>query len=242
MVSKSEKGGSKRSKSARKPPASKQHAFEIAVEKGQTNAEAVAAKLIGPVNRHANLAPLFGGFIASGLPDEDKPGVLEYALELRSRAAKVGTGDLSQASDALFMQALTLDGIFTETARRAANNIEGGYLPAYEIFMRLALKAQTQSRATLEALAKLHQPREQTVRHVHVNEGGQAIVADEFHNHTGGQKNGRPDEQPHATGGARSGTALPSSDPIREAMPSAGGKRQPAMQNARRQRKRRSEG
>lgn len=38
-------------------------------------------------------------------------------------------------------------------------------------------------RATLEALAKLHQPREQTVKHVHVNEGGRAIVADQIHQH-----------------------------------------------------------
>lgn len=34
-------------------------------------------------------------------------------------------------------------------------------------------------RATLEALAKLDQPREQTVRHVHVdNRGGQAVIAE----------------------------------------------------------------
>ncbi len=53
--------------------------------------------------------------------------------------------------------------------------------------MRLALKVKANSRATLETLAKLHQPREQTVRHVHVNEGGQAVVADNFHNYAGGQ-------------------------------------------------------
>ncbi|OYU35259.1 MAG: hypothetical protein CFE35_09710 [Novosphingobium sp. PASSN1] len=42
-------------------------------------------------------------------------------------------------------------------------------------YMRLALKAQAACRSTLEALARLHQPREQTVKHVHVSEGGQAV-------------------------------------------------------------------
>lgn len=57
----------------------------------------------------------------------------------------------------------------------------GEYPQAMERYTRLALKAQGNCRATLEALAKLHQPREQTVKHVHVNEGGQAVVADHFH-------------------------------------------------------------
>lgn len=44
---------------------------------------------------------------------------------------------------------------------------------------------------TLEALAKLHHPRKRTVRHVHVNEGGQAVIVDKFHHHTGGQQYGQ---------------------------------------------------
>jgi hypothetical protein len=40
----------------------------------------------------------------------------------------------------------------------------------------------------LDTLAKLRQPREQTMRHVRVKEGGRAIVADEFHKHAGGRK------------------------------------------------------
>jgi hypothetical protein len=55
-----------------------------------------------------------------------------------------------------------------------------------ESYGRLASKAQSNCWATLEALAKLHQPREQTIKHVHVNKSGQAVVADEIHHHTGG--------------------------------------------------------
>ena len=84
-------------------------------------------------------------------------------------------------------------------ARRAANNM-GEYINATERYGRLALKAQSNCRATLEALAKLHQPREQTMRHVHVNEGAQAVVADHLHNHTGAAENGKSVKQSHATG------------------------------------------
>lgn len=58
----------------------------------------------------------------------------------------------------------------------------------------MAMKAQSNARTTIEALTKLHQPREQTVRHVHVNQGGQAVVADQFHHHAGGQQNDRATE------------------------------------------------
>jgi hypothetical protein len=179
-------------------------------------AEAVAMKLLGPVNRHGNLAPLYGGAIANSLPDEHKPGVYEYALELRGRLDKARTGDMREASDMLLAQALTLDGIFTEMARRAAGNM-GQYLDATERYMRMALKAQAQSRATLQALADLHRPREQIVKHVTVNEGGQAVVADQFHSHNRGGSSERPADQPHAQGAH--GTALPGPDAARDAMP-----------------------
>ena len=81
------------------------------------------------------------------------------------------------------------------------------------------MKAQAQSRATLEALTKLHQPREQTVRHVHVNEGGQAVIADQFHHHAGGQENGKIDDQSHATGAAGIGAALLGADPFGNGVP-----------------------
>jgi hypothetical protein len=117
--------------------------------------------------------------------------------------------------------------------------MDAGYLAAFEIYMRLALKAQAQSRATLEALAKFHQPREQTVRHVHVNEGGQAIVTDEFHQHTGGSGNGKAAEQSHEPGAASSGrTALPSKDTSRDDVPVPANQRSEKVPAARRSRRR----
>ncbi|MBL0001347.1 MAG: hypothetical protein IPO97_10390, partial [Sphingomonadales bacterium] len=63
------------------------------------------------------------------------------------------------------------------------------YLRSQRTFGGIAMKARAQSRATDRGVGN-HQPREQTVRHVHVNEGkGQAVIADQFHNHTGGKEN-----------------------------------------------------
>ena len=78
--------------------------------------------------------------------------------------------------------------------------------------MRLALKAQSACRSTLEALARLHQPREQIVKHVHVNQGGQAVVADHFHNQPGALENGQSIKQSDATGSSGPHAALPCSD------------------------------
>ena len=127
---------------------------------------------------------------------------------------------------------MTLDNIFAEMTRRMALNM-GEYLGPTETYARIAMKAQANSRATLEALAKLHQPREQAVKHIHVNEGGQAVVADQFHTHTGGQENAKSVEQPYAQGALS--PALPSPDPSRDGVPIPRGEGQGEVQNARRQ-------
>lgn len=158
----------------------------------------------------------------------------DYAAEIRKRGKAAETGKPAEASHMLAAQTITLDAIFSEFARRSANNA-GQHIEAAERYMRLALKAQSNCRATLEALAKLHQPREQTVRHVHVNEGGQAVIADQFHHHTGGQGNGQITEQPHATGTGAAGAspALPGPDPFGNGVPIPGGEGQEAVQVAR---------
>ena len=89
---------------------------------------------------------------------------------------------MTMATRILASQAISLDAMFTELARRSSVNM-AEYPQAMERYMRLALKAQSASRSTLEALARLHQPREHTVRHV--NDGARAVIADRFHHHAG---------------------------------------------------------
>lgn len=137
------------------------------------------------------------------------------------------------ASRLLASQAISLDAMFTDLARRSASNF-GSYPDAADRYMRLALRAQSNCRTTVEALAKLHQPREQTVRHVHVNEGGQAVVAEHFHNHAGGNENAKTVKQSDATRTAGKRAALPSQDAQRNGVPITSSKRAQKVPNARR--------
>jgi hypothetical protein len=206
----------------------------------ETGAQAMARKLLDPAFKNAAASAGFLGKMLSGV---DMPGVTDYADDLVAKADKAASGELAMASRILATQAVTLDAMFAELARRCAMNM-GDYINASERYGRLALKAQSNCRATLEALARLHQPREQTVRHVHVNEGGQAVIADQFHHHSGGQQNEQSADQPHAAGAGQSGecAALPSPDPHGNGVPIAGGEREPALSDARREGQRSAEG
>jgi len=197
----------------------------------ESTADATARAILDPNLRHALAVKAFS---EPALGSEEKGvGLFQHLQHLQNDCDKTDSGDLSVCSRLLTAQAITLDSMFSEMARRAALNM-GEYMDASERYSRLALKAQANCRATLEALAKLHQPREQTVRHVHVNEGGQAIVTDQFHNHQGGSGNGKSVKQSHATGTTDASAALPSPDPKWQGVPITGGERQEAMQNARR--------
>lgn len=195
----------------------------------ETGAQALARKVLEPELRHGASASLFAGKMLG--KDLEKPGLMDYVCAAQALTEKAECGNLAIASRLLAAQAITLDSMFTELARRAALNM-GEYLDAAERYGRLALKAQANSRATLEALAKLHQPREQTVRHVHVNEGGQAVIADQFHNHAGGVENGKSVKQSDATGEAGQSAALPCPDAGGNGVPIPGNEREAALQNA----------
>jgi hypothetical protein len=84
-------------------------------------------------------------------------------------------GDLSRAEALLTAQAHTLDSIFNSLARRAALNM-GEYVHAAETYLRLALKAQSQCRATIETLALMKNPQPVTfVRQANVAHGPQQV-------------------------------------------------------------------
>ena len=193
--------------------------------------ELLANALLAQNIRHGHVAAAFAGGMT--INTGETLALMDCAKFVQRRASDAIGGDLAFASAMLASQAITLDTMFTEMARRSAHNM-GEYIHASERYGRLALKAQSNCRATLEALAKLHQPREQTVRHVHVNEGGQAVIADQFHNHAGGQENGKADEQSHATEAASDGSALPSPDPLGNGVPIPSREGAEAVQDARR--------
>lgn len=72
--------------------------------------------------------------------------------------AEVQSGDLRKAEAMLVGQASALSAIFSSLAIRAERSMESN-LRAAETLLRLALKAQSQCRTTLETLAELKNPR-----------------------------------------------------------------------------------
>lgn len=201
--------------------------------RGKTDAERddlIAKLALEPGTRHAAIASGFATGLINGAHELPMPARISVIAEAM---AKARAGDKGMPSEMLAAQAMVLDAMFTEMAHRAASNV-GRHMEAVDRYGKLALKAQANCRATLEALAKLHQPREQTVKHVHVNEGGQAIVADHIHQHAGGTENGKSDRQSHATGPAGESPALLGADPQGNGMPIPGSEGAQAVPDARR--------
>ncbi|MBS1139227.1 MAG: hypothetical protein H6R13_680 [Proteobacteria bacterium] len=94
--------------------------------------------------------------------------------ELGNQIDKVKTNDLSRAESLLITQAHTLDAIFNELARRAAMNM-GEYIKATDTYLRLAFKAQSQCRATLETLATIKNPPVIFARQANISNGPQQV-------------------------------------------------------------------
>ena len=91
----------------------------------------------------------------------------------REQFQKVQDGEMQPIEAMLYAQAMTLQTIFTSLARRAASN-DG--LKQFQVNLTLALKAQAQCRATLEALAEIKNPRPVAfVKQANISGGHQQI-------------------------------------------------------------------
>ena len=82
--------------------------------------------------------------------------LVELVRDLQTRTEKVQAGDLRQLEAMLFGQAQVLQTIFTNLSRRASS---AEYMKQFQVYLGLGLRAQAQSRATLEALAEIKNPR-----------------------------------------------------------------------------------
>jgi hypothetical protein len=69
------------------------------------------------------------------------------------------SGDLGNMEALLAAQAITLDSIFHRLAVQAQQNI-GHHSNAVDIYLRLGLRAQSQCRSTIEALAAIKTPKQ----------------------------------------------------------------------------------
>lgn len=159
---------SNKAKPPAKAPTDSTDTLKVPKDPCQSEAAQMAAIALGSIAANAMTARAFamGNF---GTLD-----ITECALVLRQRAKSTLTGDLAHAETTLTAQAATLDVIFNELARRAAANM-GQHLDATERYMRLALKAQGQCRATLETLVAIKNPPVVFAKQANIAHGPQQV-------------------------------------------------------------------
>jgi len=142
--------------------------LRIAEEPGLSPERNVANVLLNPAVHSAATCVTFGtGTFGKTEITETLEGVLEAI-------AKVRIGDLSGPEATLVSQAHSLNAIFSELARRSALNM-GEYIEASEKYMKLALKAQAQCRATIETLAAIKSPPVMFAKQANISNGHQQV-------------------------------------------------------------------
>ena len=136
-------------KSAAKPATSKQPGKQATPPKEEGRAAKPHELMLMSTAQNASAMEKFGCF-----GEVDVVGLIEA---LGDKVHKIQDGDMKPVEAMLYGQAQALQAIFTNMARRSAINA-GEYINASETYMKLALKAQSQCRATLETLAIVKNP------------------------------------------------------------------------------------
>ena len=181
-------------KTKAKAPAKKNgpNTLEITAQSGEDEAMTKARNVIAPTVRGAVTTQAF----CKVFGETDLNSLI---IELAKQNEKVGGGDLRRAENMLMTQAHTLDAIFNELARRAAANM-GEYINATDRYLRLALKAQSQCRATLETLATIKNPPVIYAKQANIANGPQQVNNGTSPAHVGGETSIEPNkllEQQH---------------------------------------------
>ena len=115
-------------------------------------------------------AVLSADFTKSMLPDVD---LNDSISALSDKITVIQNGDMQPIEAILIGQAQALQTMFVSLGRQAVSKTS---LPQYTAFMNLALKAQSQSRATIQALTELKYPKQATfVKQANIAHGNQQV-------------------------------------------------------------------
>ena len=91
---------------------------------------------------------------------------------LRQQTADVIDGNMTRAEAMLLSQAHTLDALFNSLVVKGLGQT---HMPHYEAFMRLAFKAQSQCRSTLQTLSDIKNPSVVYAKQANITNGNQQI-------------------------------------------------------------------
>lgn len=143
-------------KTPKKPEAEKFPRKAIPLYQYKDEPEEDTARRLAGIATSADFAAyrvIAGTEAKSGIGEHlDTPTLL---AELRDQAKAVNSGDMTRAEAMLMNQATALQSLFSRLAERAMGHDS---IPGFEANMRYALRAQSQSRATLETLATIKNP------------------------------------------------------------------------------------
>jgi hypothetical protein len=158
---------------------------ETAKSEEEATGEFNASVHLRPAVMSAALIEFFSKNIAGELDICHLVDLLETNIE------EVKSGDMSSIEAMLISQAQALQTLFVSLGLKAANQTQ---LKQYNSFMTLALKAQSQSRATIQALVELKYPKQIAfVKQANIAHGHQQV-----NNGTTAQNDARLGEQPRA--------------------------------------------
>lgn len=140
-----------------------------AIRGGREVAEANARKLLQPEVRSVIAIKEFSQC-------GDDLDLVALHKELSRQVDQMRSGNLGKVEAMLYAQAQTLDAMFFNLATRAHRQMgQGDYLYAADTYMKLALRAQSQCRATLEALATIKNPPVVYAKQANVTTGPQQV-------------------------------------------------------------------
>jgi hypothetical protein len=144
----------------------KKQVLEIKQEKNQTKEQSLAE-----FNSKSDfLSTAVNESFVVGIGDFDFQATMQV---LEKTIQQIQSGDLSKIEEMYISQAVALEVMFANLARRAKAQEQ---LLLYETHMRFALKAQNQCRATLQALVQLKQPSNTTfVKQANIAHGHQQV-------------------------------------------------------------------
>ncbi|WP_413990431.1 hypothetical protein ACMDCR_31735 [Labrys okinawensis] len=135
-------------------------------KRDETSAKSQAALM---THAGVNAAAIITKFSASAFGETGLDAIAEAVC---SSTDKVKEGSLRGCEAMLMGQAMALQSMFMSLSRRAASQ---EYLKQYETYLRLALKAQSQCRATLETLATIKNPPVVFARQANIASGPQQV-------------------------------------------------------------------
>jgi hypothetical protein len=152
--------------------------LQISQEKDKTQDRQFAEISLSPSTLNTLTAVTFAKGVMGEISITDAVAVMKDNIN------KVNINDIKELEGTLTAQAIALNSIFNELARRAALNM-GTHMQATESYMRLALKAQAQCARTIEVLAAMKNPPIVYAKQANISNGNQQV-------NNGSVSNGQP--------------------------------------------------